>query len=231
MTRARPLNNATLHHAIITSLLDRCFAPNLEELCDRFSVPRQGIERALRELADYHGLVLHPASARIWVAHPFSTAPTNFLVCQGDKEWWGNCAWCSLGLVALLEGNATITTALGANDRQITIHVEDGEVVETDLLVHFPVPMQNVWDNIVYTCSSMLVFDSEAKIDAWCAKHRIAKGDVQPIAKVWRFASEWYGRHGDEDWRKWTAAEAAEIFARHGLTGPIWDLPSEQGRF
>ena len=65
----------------------------------------------------------------------------------------------------------------------------------------------------------------------WCAKRGKIKGDVRPIEQVWGFAREWYGRHCDPDWTKWTQEEAAEIFARHGLTGPIWELPTAQGRF
>ncbi len=225
------LDNASLHHAIIKSIVDHGYAPTVDELASAFESTPDDATAALHRLAGDHGVVLHPNSARIWVAHPFSLAPTGFVVRQGERDWWGNCAWCSLGIAALLGGEVTITTALGADGRQITIHVDDGEVAEADLLVHFPVPMAQVWDNVVYTCSTMLVFESEARIDAWCARHRIAKGDVQPIAKVAKFAAEWYGRHLDRDWTKWTAAEALEIFRRHGLTGPIWDIPVTEGRF
>lgn len=225
------MDNASLHHAIIKSIVDHGYAPTVEELADRFDQPVSDAERALTTLADDHGVVLHPNSARIWVAHPFSLAPTGFLVRKGELDWWGNCAWCSLGIAALLGGEVTITTTLGAGDQQIVIDVNDGAVEENGLLIHFPVPMTNIWDNVVYSCSTMLVFDSDAAIDAWCARRRIAKGDVQPIGNVAAFAAEWYGRHLDADWRKWTAAEAVEIFQRHGLTGPIWDIPATEGRF
>jgi hypothetical protein len=63
------------------------------------------------------------------------------------------------------------------------------------------------------------------------AKRGKIKGDVRPIEQVWGFAREWYGRHCDPNWTKWTQEEAAEMFARHALTGPIWELPTAQGRF
>ena len=225
------MDNASLHHAIIKSIVDHGHAPTVDELAEAFDRTPNDAAAALHRLADDHGVVLHPNSTRIWVAHPFSLAPTGFLVRKGQRDWWGNCAWCSLGIAALLGGAVTITTTLGAEDRQITLHVRDGDAEEQDLLIHFPVPMTNVWDNVIYTCSTMLVFESEAQIDAWCARHRIAKGDVQPIGKIAPFAAEWYGRHLDTDWQKWTAAEASEIFHRHGLTGPIWDIPVSDGRF
>jgi hypothetical protein len=42
---------------------------------------------------------------------------------------------------------------------------------------------------------------------------------------VARFAADWYSRHLERDWQKWTLAEAREIIERHGLDGPIWELP------
>ena len=83
----------------------------------------------------------------------------------------------------------------------------------------------------IYTCSMMLLFDSEAKIDDWCDRHRIAKGNVQPLARVFDLAKVWYGRHADPDWKKWSGEEAKAIFERFGLTGPTWDIPTSAARF
>ena len=225
------LNNSTLHHVIIDTVLERGFAPTAAELAQRFQRSRDEIGTALHELAQDHGVVLHPGSDEIWVVHPFSMAPTGFVVRAGDREWWGNCAWCSLGVVALAGGTATITTALGAVGRQVTVKVEAGVLLDRDYVVHFPVRMTNAWDNVLFTCSMMLLFDTEASIDDWCARRGWAKGDVRSIEQVWAFAREWYGRHRDPDWVKWTAEEASDMFARHGLTGPIWELPASGKRF
>jgi hypothetical protein len=178
------LTNASLHHAIMSDIVGRGSAPKAAELAERFGCSDDAVRAALRRLAD-------------------------FLVRRDEREWWGNCAWCSLGIAALVGGPVTITTTLGANDSQVTIRVDDGEVDTRDLLVHFPIPMTRVWNNVIYACSMMLVFDSEAKIDSWCA----------------------YGRHLDPDWHKWTVPEARALIDRHGLSGPIWALPSTEGRF
>jgi hypothetical protein len=42
---------------------------------------------------------------------------------------------------------------------------------------------------------------------------------------------EWYARHADPDWRKWTAREAAEIFRKVGLVGDFWEIPVTEGGF
>ncbi|HRN62950.1 MAG TPA: alkylmercury lyase family protein [Luteimonas sp.] len=225
------MNNSTLHHAIISSFLDRQRAPTVDEIAARFACSPADARNGLKALADYHGAVLHPGSDEVWIAHPFSAAPTTCVVKSGGRCWWGNCAWCSLGLAHLAGGNATIETRTGAIGEHATIRIENGKLLDTDYVIHFPIPMRQAWDNVVYTCSVQLLFRDEAEVDAWCATRGIPKGDVRPIAQVWNFARDWYGRHADADWSKWSMQEAAELFARHGLDGPVWALSDDGGRF
>jgi len=225
------LTSARLHHAILRHLVDRGHAPSTDDLCDLFQVDRESLAHALRELERQHGLVLHPHRPEVWVVHPFSTAPTAFSVRQGERLWWGNCAWCSLGVAALLGGDEiTIHSTLGAEGTPVTVHVNEHRVPER-LFVHFPVPMARAWDNVHFTCATMLLFEKETDIDAWSSRHGLPRGDAQPIQLVYDFARVWYGHHLDEDWRKWTADEARGIFDRFGFHGPIWDLPRSGERF
>ena len=194
-------------------------------------MPESAVVEALKDLQDYHGVVLHPKSHEVWVIHPFALAPTNFLVRTHSGEWWGNCAWCSLGAAVLLNQDVTITTTLGANGRQVDIHIKDGKIVESNYFIHFPIPMQKAWDNVIYTCSTMLVFENEGQIDEWCRRHDIPKGDVQPISNVWAFSKVWYGNHLNPNWTKWTAEEAVQIFNQFGLVSDTWKIPVSATRF
>jgi len=225
------VNHASLHHAIIRSFLDRQRAPTIRELAAQFGCSEADARHGLRALADYHGVVLQPHSDEVWVAHPFSTAPTTCVVKSDGRTWWGNCAWCSLGLAHLAGGSATIETRLGAIGDSVTIRLQHGTLLDTDYVVHFPIPMTRAWDNVIYTCSVMQLFRDEAQVDDWCTSRGIAKGDVRPIEQISTFAAEWYGRHADADWTKWTMQEAAELFRRHQLDGPIWNLSAAAERF
>ena len=226
-----PLNNSCLHHIIMRSLVDQGYAPTSGELAAHFGVSRENMAAALSELQNYHGVVLHPHCPEVWVIHPFSTAPTNFLVRRGEQIWWGNCAWCSLGIAALLGGDGIcIDSSLGAEGVSVRAHVDGGRVRE-DLLVHFSVPMTRVWDNVLYADSTVLFFETSAQIEGWTKRHRIARGDTQPVQRVYELAASWYGHHLDQDWHKWSTAEARDIFARLQLGGPIWDLPATDERF
>jgi hypothetical protein len=86
-------------------------------------------------------------------------------------------------------------------------------------------------DNVVYTCSTMLVFASESEIDEWCTRHALPRGDAQPIQLAYEFAAVWYGQHLNLDWRKWTLEEARLLFARFGFKGTIWALSESEQRF
>ena len=225
------LNHSSLHYFVMQHMVDKGFAPKIAALCDHFAVARSDMVTALKSLQEYHGVVLHPQSSEVWVMHPFANAPTSFYIESGSQSWWGNCAWCSLGAAAILDRDLTITTTLGSESQQAVIEINNGQLNREDLYIHFPIPMQSAWDNVIYTCSTMLMFRSEADIDDWCTRHDMNKGDVQPIANIWEFAKVWYGQHLDPNWQKWSVSEAQEIFTRFQLINPIWELPSVDDRF
>jgi len=225
------VDHASLHEMIVTFFLAHQRAPKIAEIAERFDCNEAAARTGLRALADYHGVVLHPGTDEIWVAHPFSAAPTTCVVRSGARSWWGNCAWCSLGLAHLAGGTATIETRIGALAEPVVLRIEDGKLIDTDYVIHFPIPMRRAWDNVIYTCSVMLLFRSEAQVDEWSRIRGIPKGDVRPVSQVFAFASEWYGRHANADWTKWTQKEAIDLFARHGLTHSIWSLSEQSERF
>jgi Alkylmercury lyase len=225
------ITNSNLHYTIIRYIIDNGYAPDSNTLSQLLNASVPDIEKGLYALQDYHGVVLHPHASKVWVIHPFSLAPTNFLVKTEKGLWWGNCAWCSLGIAALLKQDLTITTRIAAYDEQVVIQIKDGDVLNKDLYIHFPVPMMQAWDNVIYTCSNMLVFKNEEQVNEWCSRHHIPRGDLQPVNNIWQFSKKWYGNHLDPNWQKWTMAEAKEIFRSYNLTSDTWKMENSDARF
>ncbi|MEX0272995.1 MAG: organomercurial lyase, partial [Flavobacteriaceae bacterium] len=124
-----------------------------------------------------------------------------------------------------------ITTTLGGESKQTVIEIVDGKIVNDDLFVHFPIPMAKAWDNVTFTCSTMLMFESKEDVEDWCRRHSISMGDVQAINKIWEFSKVWYGKHLDQDWTKWSVEDAKKIFNRFELDHSIWQLPTHNERF
>lgn len=225
------VTNANLHHVIIQGIIDKGYAPSIEELSKRLEAEHHEVVEGLYTLQEYHGVVLHPNEPKIWVIHPFSLAPTNFYVQTEKGAWWGNCAWCSLGVAALVKEDVKITTLIGGETEQVHIHIVDGEIQEKDYFIHFPISMKKAWDNVIYTCSNMLLFKNKEQVNTWSERHNIPIGDIQPLEKIWHFSKKWYGNHLDRDWKKWTTEEAKQLFEAYELKHEIWNLGDSKERF
>lgn len=77
------MNNSSLHEAIVSFFLKHQRPPTVGEVASRFRCDEIEARKGLRALAEYHGVVLYPDSDEIWVAHPFSAAPTTCVVGSG----------------------------------------------------------------------------------------------------------------------------------------------------
>jgi Alkylmercury lyase len=225
--------DSRVHSRIINGILRRGRAPRVDELARELAIGGDEARASLHRLHDDHALVLHPGSDDdIWVIHPFALWPTPYWVTSASgQSWWGNCAWCSLGIAALAGEDVAVRTTLGGESEPVVFHVRDGVVEPGDLLAHFTRPVARAWDNVIYYCGTVLVFRSEAEIDRWCERHGIARGEAVPLAQVWELAKLWYGQHASPEWKKWTPAEAQSIFARAGLGGAFWHVPQHGERF
>ncbi|HWU88979.1 MAG TPA: organomercurial lyase, partial [Kofleriaceae bacterium] len=96
------------HHEVLSTIVHRGHPPRLEELARALAISRDEAAASLRRLHDGHGLVLHPGSTDVWIAHPFSASPAAVWVAAGTRGWWAPCLWCAMGIVALAAPSATI---------------------------------------------------------------------------------------------------------------------------
>jgi len=200
------------------------FAPNVTQLSQLLNMDPTPIKQGLQSLADNHALVLHPQTYDIWVAHPFALFPTLFWVKTENKSWWGNCAWCSFGIAHLASSDTMIYTKLKGEEEEITLSIRNGEILDENYVVHFPIPAKQFWNNVIYTCSMMLLFRNEAEVDDWCKRHNKQKGEVLKAKQVWDLAKIWYGNYLDKDFKCKTKDIAQSMFNQVGLTSDFWKL-------
>lgn len=200
------------------------FAPSTIELANTLNSSVTEIEAGLKQLADNHAIVLHPNSFDIWVAHPFALFPTLFWVEASDRKWWGNCSWCSLGIASLTKTETRIFTRISGEEEPLRIDIVDGNLVQKNLLVHFPIPAKKLWDNVIYTCANMLTFKNEEQINDWCDRHKVVKGEVLTLEKVWELSKIWYGNYLEDNWTRKTPEYAESLFEKVGLTSDFWKL-------
>ena len=107
------------------------------------------MRESFARLAAAHVLVLQP-NGEILMAPPFSAVPTPFRVVAGEISAFGNCIWDALGIPAMLESDAVITTSCGDCGEAMQVHVTDDRVSGEGLL-HFALPARQWWNDIVFT--------------------------------------------------------------------------------
>lgn len=224
-------SNGLVHHGILRSFVERGRPPSLDELADELAAPADVVAGALRRLEAEHGVVLHPGSTEVWIAHPFSASPTGVWVSDGDRGWWAPCLWCAMGIAVLAAPNAVIHARYGGETEPAVFSVSAATTTSPPAFAHFPIPVRRAWDNVVHWCSTVQPFRTADDAAAWSARHGLAVGDLVPLDQVLALSRVWYGRHLDPSWRKPTLDEARAMFASVGLTSPTWDVPSASGRF
>lgn len=125
-------------------------APSADALAVTLGLPRLAVLESLRALAAAQALVLQPGRQSIWMAHPFSGVPSDFLVSIGERRWFANCVWDGLSIVGLFGGAGRLETHSPATDEPITLDIVDGQVSGA-AIVHFLVPAARFWDDIGHT--------------------------------------------------------------------------------
>jgi Alkylmercury lyase len=221
-----------LHYEIVRGLLEHSACPTNPELAKQLGVSTAQVEQLLRGLSDIHGLVLHPHVCEPWVVHPFSITPTLNWIEGHGRGWWAPCVWCAFGVAHLVGGEVRIHTRIGGEAQALSIPVTNGQPVNRDeLWVHFAIPPAQAWQNVHQHCAMVLPFRSPDEIQRWCERYRLPRGEAVPLNQVARLAQLWYGRHARSDWRKWTVAEAQDIFNQAGLRSSFWQLGAGDGKY
>jgi hypothetical protein len=68
----------------------------------------------------------------------------------------------------------------------------------------------------------MLLFRSEERIDVWCKRNNLERGQVLMIDQVWELSKLWYHDRLSVDYHGRSIEQVAEIFKQAGLTSSFW---------
>ena len=131
---------------------DTTHAPNVDEAAARFALTHEEVASAYEALHERHAFFLNPGTRdNILMANPFSGVETPFRVHANGKTYFANCAWDSLGIPAALHADADIEAVCAQSGQPINLHVQKGQVSKSDVLVHFQVPFERWYDDLVFT--------------------------------------------------------------------------------
>jgi hypothetical protein len=125
--------------------------PGMADVAAEFDLAPAEAEASFRRLEAGHVLVFAPGTLDVWMANPLSSVPTDFRVETPRGGFWGSCVWDAFGVVAMLDGDGTISTHCPCCARPMELRVSAGELQPTEGVAHFAVPARHWWDDIGYT--------------------------------------------------------------------------------
>jgi hypothetical protein len=124
--------------------------PSILDLSRQLALPREDVSGSLERLATAKALVLQPESREVLMANPFSAVPTPFAVLAGGRLYYGNCIWDALGIPAMLGCDATLQCSCACCGEAMRLAVTHGDLEPIDAVVHFAIPAQKWWQDIVF---------------------------------------------------------------------------------
>lgn len=130
---------------------DTTCAPSVDETAVAFALTHEEAASVYKDLHARHALFLKPDSHGILMANPFSNIETPFYVHADGKTYFANCAWDSLGIPAALHCDADVEAVCAQSGQMVALQVRAGQISESDVLVHFLVPFERWYDDLVFT--------------------------------------------------------------------------------
>jgi hypothetical protein len=86
----KEISDLDVRHFIYKTFAGTSRPPTTLETADQFKISIAAVESAYERLANAHHIALAPGSHAIWMAHPFSGLPTNYVTEIEDKRYYGN---------------------------------------------------------------------------------------------------------------------------------------------
>jgi len=81
--------NVKVRLFIYEYFIENTFPPDVQIISDKLNIDTEKVQFSLKTLSDEHKIVLFRDSYKIWMAQPFNSVKTDFLVVCGGKKYWG----------------------------------------------------------------------------------------------------------------------------------------------
>lgn len=143
--------NTRVRLAIYHHFAETGAAPTAEIVAERLKAEVDAVRHSFAELRAGRVLVLEPDGITIRMAAPFSGVPTQHTVEVGNRRYFANCAWDSLGIPAMLHTEAVIKSECAQSREPLELAIGPAGPAPTPWVFHCPVPAVRWWQDIVFT--------------------------------------------------------------------------------
>jgi hypothetical protein len=125
--------------------------PSVAGVAEQTSSDAEAVLAAYQRLRAQRLLVLEEDGSSIRMASPFSGIPTQHIVEADGIQYFANCAWDSLGILAALHKAGIVHSQCAQSGQPLDLRVSTEGPESSDWLFHCLVPAAQWWDDIVFT--------------------------------------------------------------------------------
>ena len=140
-----------VRHFVYNHFADTTQPPSVEDAARHFDITKEEASELYKELHNRRAFFLEPETLTVRMANPFSGIPTDYKVHANGKTYYANCAWDMLGIPVALRSDAVIEAVCTESNESVQLEINDGQVTNSNLLVHFPLPFARWYDDLVFT--------------------------------------------------------------------------------
>ncbi len=137
--------------AVYRHIADTGQRPSPDRIAEGVGTSREAVLESYGRLAAQRLLVLEADGASIRMASPFSGVPTQHVVVSEGRQYFANCAWDALGIVAALQRQGTVFSRCEQSGEPYRLEVGVDGPEPSDWWFHCLVPAAQWWDDIVFT--------------------------------------------------------------------------------
>ena len=145
------MDDISLKLSIYRFTAEHARVPTVAELAPIVGLTASGVREGFQRLFASRVLVLMPDGETIRMAPPFSGVPTQHRVRTGGKDYYANCAWDALGILAALHAEGEVFSRCEQSMEPVHLVVGKDGPAPASWVVHFAVPASQWWQDIVFT--------------------------------------------------------------------------------
>ena len=125
--------------------------PSINEVAERVEADTAAVKEAYARLRANRLLLLESDGVTIRMAPPFSGVPTQHRVTVSGIEYYANCAWDALGVIAALHRPGVVHSRCEQSFEPLDLSVDVSGPEPSSWLFHCLVPAAKWWDDLVFT--------------------------------------------------------------------------------
>ncbi len=137
--------------AIYRHFAETAQRPAPAQVAVRAGTDTEAVLDAYQRLRSQRLLVLEADGSSIRMASPFSGVPTQHVVEAGGLQYYANCAWDALGVLAALHKPGVVHSRDEQSGEPLNLAVGLDGPEPSGWLFHCLVPAAKWWDDIVFT--------------------------------------------------------------------------------